>query len=384
MGPGEGREAKEMRFFTTEAQRTLGVLLLVTVVVIAAVASGLVLLKGPVSAAFSSGLTQPNVLLTCPTGTYVANHLCVANCPLGFGPVAYDSAQSPICMSPDNRPVSVYDLAAAWVSADGGATVFFIVETVPLAKLPSTTQNWPVSVWLPVSQAIIDALPTVPTVPTVTTLVATIGDKVGTFTIKQIGLNVVEGVFYNPWPLCCFSMNRTITVGDDIGISCEGVSIILESINFSSQIAVFQRTLTSSGRSCPICLSGDTIINTLNGPLNVKNVTVGTPVWTVDRFGRKTTGTVLEVRKSPVPSIHEVVHIVLQDGRQLYASPAHPTADGRTFGELRQGDILDNSVLTVVELVPYGQAYTYDLLPSGDTGFYWANNILVGSTLSPA
>ncbi|SRR6266849_9230546 len=111
---------------------------------------------------------------------------------------------------------------------------------------------------------------------------------------------------------------------------------------------------------------------------------MGYSVWTVDRFGRKTTGTVLEVRKSPVPSIHEVVHIVLQDGRQLYASPAHPTADGRTFGELRQGDILDNSVLTVVELVPYGQAYTYDLLPSGDTGFYWANNILVGSTLSPA
>ncbi len=45
-----------MRFFTTEAQRTLGVLLLVTVVVIAAVASGLVLLKGPVSAAFSRDL----------------------------------------------------------------------------------------------------------------------------------------------------------------------------------------------------------------------------------------------------------------------------------------------------------------------------------------
>jgi hypothetical protein len=172
-------------------------------------------------------------------------------------------------------------------------------------------------------------------------------------------------------------------VGDDIGIHCEGVSIILENINFPAQIAVFQRTVNIPSQfGCPICLSGDTVIETPNGPVNVKNVTVGMAVWTVDRFGRKTTGTVLEIRQSPVPSTSEIVHIILQDGRQLYASPAHPTADGRTLGELNAGDILDNSVITTAELVPYNQGYTYDLLPSGDTGFYWANNILVGSTLS--
>ncbi len=86
------------------------------------------------------------------------------------------------------------------------------------------------------------------------------------------------------------------------------------------------------------------------------------------RFGRKTTGTVLEIRQSPVASTSEIAHIVLQDGRQIYDSLAHPTADGRTFGELNVGGILDNSVITVAELVPYNQGYTYDLLPGGDTG----------------
>jgi len=52
-------------------------------------------------------------------------------------------------------------------------------------------------------------------------------------------------------------------------------------------------------------------------------------------------------------------------------------------GQLKTGDLLDNSIVVVAESVPYGQPYTYDLLPSGDTGFYWANGILVGSTLAP-
>jgi hypothetical protein len=32
--------------------------------------------------------------------------------------------------------------------------------------------------------------------------------------------------------------------------------------------------------------------------------------------------------------------------------------------------------------LPYAGTTTYDLRPSGDTGFYWANGILIGSTLT--
>jgi hypothetical protein len=36
-----------------------------------------------------------------------------------------------------------------------------------------------------------------------------------------------------------------------------------------------------------------------------------------------------------------------------------------------------------LEDVPYEGSATYDLLPSGDTGLYWADGILLGSTLNP-
>ena len=38
-------------------------------------------------------------------------------------------------------------------------------------------------------------------------------------------------------------------------------------------------------------------------------------------------------------------------------------------------------VFWLVERLAYTGHATFDLLPAGDTGFYWANGILIGSTL---
>jgi len=56
--------------------------------------------------------------------------------------------------------------------------------------------------------------------------------------------------------------------------------------------------------------------------------------------------------------------------------------DGRALGDLNAGDLLDGAHVILLERLPYGGIVTYDLLPSGGTGFYWANGILMGSTLS--
>ena len=53
---------------------------------------------------------------------------------------------------------------------------------------------------------------------------------------------------------------------------------------------------------------------------------------------------------------------------------------GIGFPELCQ-NITEDSSLT--EKVRYYSGYTYDLLPAGDTGFYFALGVLLGSTLSP-
>ena len=75
-----------------------------------------------------------------------------------------------------------------------------------------------------------------------------------------------------------------------------------------------------------------------------------------------------------------MIRVVLGDGRAVLASPGHPTGDGRRVGELNPGDLLDGSRVTTTESMPY-LGDTWDLLPLSSTGEYWANAVLLGSTL---
>src|SRR3989338_2232690 len=132
---------------------------------------------------------------------------------------------------------------------------------------------------------------------------------------------------------------------------------------------------------CPICLSSVTAISTPQGDINVKNIKVGTIVWTLNKKDEKTAQPVIKVSSTQVPKNHEIVYLVLSDGREMYVSPGHPTIDGKTVGQLELGKEYDNSLIVKKELISYAGLKTYDILPAGETGFYWANHILMGSTL---
>jgi hypothetical protein len=134
--------------------------------------------------------------------------------------------------------------------------------------------------------------------------------------------------------------------------------------------------------TCPICLDGNTRIDTPTGPIAVKNLYKGMSVWTIDASGSRTYALILESVRIPVSPGYRIVHIVLDDGRELFVSPGHPTADGRKLGDLSSGDILDGASVVIADQIPYEGTATYDILPSGDTGFYWANGILIRSTLT--
>jgi hypothetical protein len=90
---------------------------------------------------------------------------------------------------------------------------------------------------------------------------------------------------------------------------------------------------------------------------------------------------VLKVGSARVPVTHQVVRLVLDDGRSVTASPGHPLPDGRRLGDLRPGDRLDGPRVLSTALLPYSEPSTFDLLPSGETGAYWADGIPLGSTL---
>jgi hypothetical protein len=143
-------------------------------------------------------------------------------------------------------------------------------------------------------------------------------------------------------------------------------------------------TITTRGPgqrlNCPICLAAGDRIATPEGDVRVQDLRPGMAVWTTDRSGRRITAVVLEVGSMQAPIGHEVVRIGLADGRAFVASPGHPTAEGRTVGDLRPGDLLDGSRVISATLVGYA-GVTYDLLPSGPTGTYFVNGVLLGSTL---
>lgn len=133
--------------------------------------------------------------------------------------------------------------------------------------------------------------------------------------------------------------------------------------------------------NCPICLARGTRIATPRGEVAVEVLRVGDVVWTIDPEGTRVARPLLAVGSTPVPATHEVVVLAFDDGRSVYLSPGHPTADGRLVGDLAADDTLDGARIASVDRVAYTGGSTYDILPAGATGSYWANGVLLGSTL---
>ncbi|HEX3850567.1 MAG TPA: Hint domain-containing protein [Polyangiaceae bacterium] len=131
---------------------------------------------------------------------------------------------------------------------------------------------------------------------------------------------------------------------------------------------------------CPICAAPDTPIATPNGELPIATLRAGDLVYSVDHDAIVVVP-LLEVGHTSVAR-HRVVRVTLEDGRVLEISPGHPTADGRTFGDLLAGGKLDAAHwVRSAELVPYTYDATYDILPASSTGTYYAAGALIGSTL---
>ncbi len=151
------------------------------------------------------------------------------------------------------------------------------------------------------------------------------------------------------------------------------------SINFLGVISESSNTpyIGSQG----ICLSSTTKIDTDTGQKQVTTLRVGDKVWSVNSNGEKVLVPIIKVSRRAVPSATIMLHVVLADRRQLTVSPNHPTAAGLPFKYLKIGDPLDDSKIINITGVNYSDGFTYDILPQSNTGTYWADGVLVGSTL---
>jgi hypothetical protein len=155
--------------------------------------------------------------------------------------------------------------------------------------------------------------------------------------------------------------------------------------DLSGPVAAIAACTTPVNGTCPVgctncvCASPDTLIATPEGNRPIAALRPGDFVYSAEPGGLVAVPLARVIRR-PV-SHHSVVHIETRKGAVLDISAPHPTADGRTFGDLRVGDFLDGDLIVTREIVPYAFAYTYDILPASSSGTYLASGLLIGSTL---
>jgi hypothetical protein len=168
--------------------------------------------------------------------------------------------------------------------------------------------------------------------------------------------------------------NFTLRVGKNQGQTLHG--------SISSDDIIKVTSTETSFNTCPICLAFDTLIATPQVDIAVQNIQVGQLVWTQDLLGSRVVAAVLKTARTAVPEGFQILRITLNDGRTVSASPGHPSAEMKALSEYRVGDSLSGGRITGIEHLNYNAGFTYDLLPAGSSRFYWANSILLMSTLT--
>jgi len=131
------------------------------------------------------------------------------------------------------------------------------------------------------------------------------------------------------------------------------------------------------------CLPAATGIATPSGEVPISGLQEGDLVYTRGPAGVRVAAPVVSVLSLEVGAAHSVVELTLDDGRRVRGSLGHPLADGNTMGSLVRGDALDGSTVVAARALPYDGDATWDILPAGPSGTYWADGVLLGSTLRP-
>ncbi len=210
------------------------------------------------------------------------------------------------------------------------------------------------------------------------------GQRDGPLLVQKIYPYHIEGLQYIEYPLPFPSRSIVLYVGQSVSNGCT-ITLTLTDIT-QLQVspptyqAVFSKTIDTS-KPCPICLTENTTIDTPSGQVPIKYIREGDIIWTSDIYAHKQIAKIIKTTKTQVKN-HQVSHIVLDDDREINISPNHPMTNDKPIGSVLIGDTIDNSKVIISELVQYKGDYTYDILPSSDTGTYWANRILLKSSIT--
>lgn len=131
------------------------------------------------------------------------------------------------------------------------------------------------------------------------------------------------------------------------------------------------------------CLPPETAIYTPYGLAKVSDLKIGDIIYTTNKEGQRIEAPIINKDSVKVAFNHLLINILLEDGRRIKCTPEHPNADYSLLSSLKTGNLLDGSKVIEIHFEHYTQPYTFDILPAGETGVYWASGIRLGSTLFP-
>jgi len=116
-------------------------------------------------------------------------------------------------------------------------------------------------------------------------------------------------------------------------------------------------------------------------PTTVAELKIGDIIYTTNKLGQRVEAPIINKDSVKVTADHQLIDIILEDGRRIKCTPDHPNRDYSLMSSLRIGHYLEGSEIIEISYENYTQPYTFDILPAGETGIYWANGIRLGSTL---
>lgn len=189
-----------------------------------------------------------------------------------------------------------------------------------------------------------------------------------------------------------YRQHKLLSYGVQMAPVTDGYSFALRTGNEGVEGKRYEGIITIGGKitvtktedsfnTCPICLAEGTLIDTPDGAIPVESLRPGMKVWTLDGSGNRVAAGLVKTSSVPVPTDFRLVRVTLSDGRSVSASPGHPAPDNRPLAAFRPGDWLDGAIVVSAEQIEYAGDATYDILPEGGTGLYWAGGILLRSTL---
>lgn len=139
-------------------------------------------------------------------------------------------------------------------------------------------------------------------------------------------------------------------------------------------------TTAATAAATTPCFTSNTEIETLTGKVKIKDIILGTEIWSLNSNGKRVISKVIKTSKS-ITNNTEMAVLTLDNEQKLTGTSNHPIFNKSTLGLIKTGESFENIKITNTSTYTSNNEEVFDILPNTDTCVYFANGIPVLSSL---